>query len=128
MSRPGRSQVCQGSRGLAKSSGMPCKWVVSRLPKRTSHPAISASGARKTDELPVRGPGLPFLIRLEGERIDEDRLAAQELHVCISGHILQRHAVLKGKVLEVERQQGGILQLAETPFVRIRDKRDVIRV
>src|SRR3989344_5055682 len=72
-------------------------------------------------ELPISDPRRAFFICLERECIDEDRLASQELNVkrdCV----LEYHSVLQRPLLYLECQKGSVLQLSETPFIRIRNK------
>ena len=83
-------------------------------------------GQKMLAELAVSHPGLPFLIPLERERIDEDRPPLVKLHVERAA-ILQRHPVVKRKPLDLQGQQGRVLVLAEAPLVRIRDQLNPVR-
>jgi hypothetical protein len=77
-------------------------------------------------ELPVGRPGRTFLPRLEGERVDEDRPAALELDVVGAG-VTEGHAPAECPLLQLERQQRRVPELAEGPFIRIGDEVDGLR-
>ena len=74
-------------------------------------------------ELAIRDPRRAVLVRLERERIDEDRPGLAELDV-VGGGVLELPAVGHRVELGVERQQRGVAQLAERPLVGIADELD----
>ncbi len=74
-------------------------------------------------ELPVRGPGRAFLARLEGQRVDEHRTTRLELDVVGAG-VAQGDAADEGALLDVERQECCVAQLAEAPLIRVGNEPD----
>jgi hypothetical protein len=72
-------------------------------------------------ELPVPGPGRPRLTGLEGERVDEEWAAGDELDVVGAG-VAQGETAGQRPLLEPEGQQGRVAQLAERPLVRVGDE------
>jgi hypothetical protein len=73
-------------------------------------------------KLPIGHPGL-HLEFLEGQRIDEKGPPVYELDVIGAG-IFKGHPIIKGRFLDLERDQGRLFELAETPFIRIGNERD----
>ena len=72
-------------------------------------------------ELAVGDPRPARLAALEGERVDEHRSAGLELHV-VGGRVAQGHARLRGRRLDAQRQERGVLELAEGPLVGVGDE------
>ncbi len=72
-------------------------------------------------ELTVRLPRPSLDVALERERVDQDGVAIEELRV-VRARVTEHEAVLQRALLCVERQQRGILQLAEAPLVRVGDE------
>ncbi len=78
-------------------------------------------------ELLVSVPRRPVLMGLKGQGVDEDRAAAAELHV-VCARVAQGEPASQREKLEVEREQGGVLELAEGPFVRVGDEGEAFRL
>ena len=76
-------------------------------------------------ELAVRDPRRAVLVRLERQRVDQDRAAVAELDVVRRGVAL-RPAVRERVELGVERQERRVAQLAEGPLVRVADELDLL--
>ncbi len=74
-------------------------------------------------ELTIGDPRAILNETLEGERVDQDRLRTAELDVVCAG-ILQGQAAVQGMLLDLKREERRPLQLAETPFVRVRNEGD----
>ena len=86
--------------------------------------AMGDQGQRRQEvlaELTVGGPWLGWRRHLEGERIDEDRPAAVELDV-VGARVLEPHPGVEGPRLDLEGEEGRLLQLGERPLVGIRDE------
>src|SRR5437868_3618448 len=77
-------------------------------------------------ELPVRHPRRIFLVRLEGKRVDMDRLSIFKLYIECRG-VLQTHAACKRHLLYLKCGQRRLLKLRKTPFIGIGNKTDVPR-
>src|SRR6266545_1721629 len=77
-------------------------------------------------ELPIRDPRLALRHPLERKRVDEHGATVPELDVECGG-VPQRHPELQSSSLNGEGSQGGVLELAEAPLIRIRDERDRLR-
>jgi hypothetical protein len=77
-------------------------------------------------KLLVRSPRRAIVVALEREGIDEDWTPGRELHV-VSARVAKYEAPLERTQLDVECEQGGVLQLTEAPLVRVRDERDDVR-
>ena len=77
-------------------------------------------------ELPIGHPWLTLIVALEGEGIDENRPAPSELDV-VRTRVFETHPLVECFPLKLESQEGGILKLAETPFVGIRHEFDSLR-
>ena len=74
-------------------------------------------------ELAVAHPGHAVLVGLEREQVDQDGASASELDV-VRGGIAQGPAGIECLELDVERQQGRVLELTERPLVRVGDELD----
>ncbi len=74
-------------------------------------------------ELAVGDPRRPGRGPAQRQRVDEDRPAAIELDV-VRARVAELEPGLDGSSLDLEREQGRGLQLAEGPLVGIRDERD----
>jgi hypothetical protein len=74
-------------------------------------------------ELPICHPRLALDIRLERERIDHHGAGVAELDVVRRG-VLQGPSGLERLELDVERQEGRVLELPERPLIRIGDELD----
>ena len=77
-------------------------------------------------KLSVGHPGAAFSILLEGKRIDKDRLPSYELYV-VGTTIPEGHPELEGFLLDIERSEGSVLELAEAPFVGVGYERYLLR-
>ncbi len=51
--------------------------------------------------------------------------ASDELNVECR-RVLEDHPVLQGREMDIEREEGGVLELRETPFVRIGDEGELL--
>jgi hypothetical protein len=69
-------------------------------------------------KLSVSDPGPALRIFLERERVNKYGLASSELNV-VSAAILEGHPEVERLLLNVKGDQGGVLELAETPLVGI---------
>ena len=76
-------------------------------------------------ELAVGDPRNAVLVGLERQRVDHDRPRVAELDVVGRG-VLERPAGGQRLELDVERQQRGVLELAERPLEGIRDELDLL--
>ena len=76
--------------------------------------------------LAIGRPGLPFDGPAQGQGVDEDRAATQELDVVGAG-VGQGQAAAQGPLLDLERGQGGVLKLAEAPLEGVGDEGDLFR-
>ena len=74
-------------------------------------------------KLPVAGPWRTVALDLERQRIDEDRPPRAELKI-VNAAVLEGHPAQDCPTLEFEGEQCGILELAEAPFVRVRNEFD----
>ena len=74
-------------------------------------------------ELPVAGPWLSLAIDLERQRIDKDRPPLLELKV-VNAAVFEGHPAQDCPTLDLEGNQRGILELAEAPFIRVRNEFD----
>ncbi len=91
-----------------------------QLPQAHIHVCHQAQRRQKMlAELAISHPRLAWLVDFEGERIDQNRATLVELDI-VGAAVLERHAMLQGAFLDLQRSQGRILVLAEAPFVRDR--------
>ncbi len=74
-------------------------------------------------ELPVRHPRRAFNSGLKREGVDEERTAVTELHVVGAG-VPEHEVARKGAILDRERQERCVLELAERPFIGVGDERN----
>jgi hypothetical protein len=58
--------------------------------------------------LPVGYPGLTILVRVEGQRINQDRLTVVELDI-VSTAVFQSHSIFDRSFLDFESSKRGIL-------------------
>ena len=77
-------------------------------------------------ELAVGHPGRAFLIFFEGEGVDQQRAAGAKLDIVGAG-ILEDHARVQRFFGDGEGQQGRVFELAEAPFVGVRNKGQLLR-
>ena len=77
--------------------------------------------------LAVANPRLALLIALERKRVNQHGPAPGELDI-VGAAVLQDHAMRQRQFLNTEGRQGGVFELAKTPFVRIGDKRHPVRL
>ena len=120
------SRVRHGTRPLARSSGTPSGSA--RSERREPDVAVGHDRQRRQEvlaELAVGDPRSAVLVRLERQRVDHDRARVAELDVVGRG-VLERPAGGQRLELDVERQQRGVLELAERPLEGIRDELDLL--
>jgi len=72
-------------------------------------------------ELPIACPGAAFRIPLEGQGVDEQRFALPELDI-VGGAVLEGHSTVQASLLDRQRGQGGVPELAEAPLEGIGDE------
>ena len=77
--------------------------------------------------LAVANPRLALWIALERKRVNQHGPAPGELDI-VGAAVLQDHAMRQRQFLNTEGRQGGVFELAKTPFVRIGDKRHPVRL
>ena len=99
-------------------------------PQQLGQPDVPKAHQRERGQemlaiLAVGRPGLAFDGPAQGQGVDEDGPAPQELDVVGAG-VDQRHAAAKSALLDIERGQGRVLELAEAPLVGIGDERDLL--
>ena len=91
-----------------------------------AHVAVGHQRERRQEvltELPVGDPRRPLGQAFERQGVDQHGTAAMELDVVRAG-VAERHAVVHRRRLEPEREQRGVPELREAPFVGVGDERD----
>jgi len=111
--------VCAGEGACLPGPRYPVKVASKQLPQPDV--SVTHQGQRRQEvlaELPVGYPRAALPVPLEGKRVDKDRLAFHELHV-VGAAILEGHPELEGFPLDVERGEGCVFELAETPLIGV---------
>ena len=84
-------------------------------------------GQEQLAELSVCDPRLARRQPLERERVNPDRPSSLERNV-VGRRVLERESVLHCRLLKAQREKRRVLQLTETPFVKIGNKRHTLRL
>ncbi len=104
--------------------GHPVQMHAQELPQPDVRAAHQGQGRQEVlAELPVGDPGAPFGIGLQGQGVDQNGAAFQELDVVRAG-VLEPEPSRQSAPLDLQGGRGGVLKLAETPLVGIGDERD----
>ena len=95
----------------------------SAQPRMERHVAVRLQQERiekRLAELAVAGPGLARDVRRERSDVDEGGTRAAPLDV-EGGRVLEGHLFVERRTRHVELEQGGVLEHAERPLVRVRN-------
>ena len=119
----GPQEMAAGQQRPALLGGDPVQ--ASAQPGMERHVAVRLQQERiekRLAELAVAGPGLARDVRRERPDVDEGGTRAAPLDV-EGGRVLEGHLFVERRTRHVELEQGGVLEHAERPLVRVRHDR-----